>query len=477
MDKKDFYVLPDIISLDKWLLFSTNSSALIKVSDIIGKYFLLIKAGVSHNDAIKHLSKDSNKDVKKLLSEVLESKEIFPKSPVFPDFKKEGLEVIWLHVSHTCNANCKYCYASKGKYFYKEDEKDIYMNEDVAKAAVNFLFEFSNGKKKLGIQFFGGEPLMSFNVIRKTVEYANKIAQSKKVKISYGITTNFYLATKEIIDFLNHNDFSVLISIDGDNFIQKFMRPPQSDNSFEFLWKNLKYAYFTFKNPRKIFVRSTITSFYPFPYEISKYFYNNTPIRNISISIVSSNDKKLVLDEENKIIYAIQNQRLADLYVKSLYKNDWFNVINFTSYIKMIYDANGGYKCNMGNASVNIDPKGDVYLCQWLIGNDKFKLGNINSVNKIDFLKGIRNNKYLHEINVMRKPFCKDCWARHLCGGGCMGRAFTYYNNHLHIDNSICWYTKLNIITAIEIISILQHKKLLNKVVKFSYEKERSNYE
>lgn len=471
--------MPDTVEYGKWLLFSTNSSALIKVSDAIGKYFMLIRNGSTHNYAIKYLVTTENVDKKNLamkIDKLVHNKKVFPKKPLFPDFKNDGLEMLWLHMSHACNAACRYCYAGQGKYFYQDHGRNMMMDDATAREAVNFLFKFACGKKELAIQFFGGEPLMNFDTIRRTVDYADALSKKYGVKLFYGITTNFYLANREMIDFFQEHGFSILVSIDGPAFVQKFLRPTKNGVDYgDSLWRNLQYTFTRFKNHEKLIIRSSITSFFPFPYQIARYFYSNTPVRNISISPVSSKGQ-FEFGEEDKTIYITENQKLAELYLNSLTNRDWLNILNFTSFVKQFYNATGGYKCGMGIRSVNVDPAGNIYLCQWVMGKEEFKLGNIRTIEKTTFFRQVAKNKYLHELNVTRKPICRDCWARFLCGGGCMGRAVMQNKDYLYVDPLTCWYSKLNITTAMSIMSELQLRGTLSTVINSGSAKEEKEY-
>lgn len=326
------------------------------------------------------------------------------------------VKALCLHIAHTCNLNCSYCFASQGKY---HGERAL-MSFDVGKRALDFLIENSGTRRNLEVDFFGGEPLMNFDVVKKLVEYARSIEKEKNKNFRFTLTTNGVLVDKDVIDFANREMSNVVLSLDGRKEVHDRYRVDYSGNGS---WNKIVPKFQEFVKARggkNYYMRGTFTHANPDFLEDIKTMLDLGFTELSMEPVVAAEGDPAALTEADKPIVLKQYEELARLMLKRDKEGR-----PFTFYHYMI-DLKGGpciYKrisgCGSGTEYMAVTPWGDLYPCHQFVGDEKFKLG--------DIWKGVDNTAVQNEFascNVYAREDCRDCWARLYCSGGCAANAY-----------------------------------------------------
>ena len=326
------------------------------------------------------------------------------------------VKALCLHIAHTCNLNCAYCFASQGKY---HGDRAV-MSYEVGKRALDFLIENSGTRRNLEVDFFGGEPLMNFDVVKQLVAYARSVEKEHGKNFRFTLTTNGLLIDDDVIDFANRECANVVLSLDGRKEIHDRYRVDYAGNgSFERIvpkFQKLVEA----REGKNYYMRGTFTHANPDFLKDNQQMLD-LGFRELSMEpVVCAPGDPAELTEEDLPIVLEQYEKLAELMLEEDKKGT-----PFTFYHYMI-DLTGGpciYKrisgCGSGTEYMAVTPWGDLYPCHQFVGEEKFKLGDIWS--------GVTNTAVQDEFaacNVYAHPECRDCWARLYCSGGCAANAY-----------------------------------------------------
>ena len=335
------------------------------------------------------------------------------------DLKKKTsgvVKALCLHVAHTCNLNCSYCFASQGKY---HGDRAL-MSLEVGKRALDFLIEHSGTRTNLEVDFFGGEPLMNFDVVKELVAYARVREKECGKNFRFTLTTNGVLIDDDVIDFANRECSNVVLSLDGRKEIHDRFRV---DHAGRGSWEQIVPKFQRLVEARegkKYYMRGTFTHANPdFLKDIEEML--RLGFTELSMEpVVCAPDDPSALTEEDLPIVLEQYEKLAELMLKRHREGK-----PFTFYHYMI-DLKGGpciYKrisgCGSGTEYMAVTPWGDLYPCHQFVGEERFKLGNV--------FDGVDNTTVQDEFmacNVYSRPECKDCWAKLYCSGGCAANAY-----------------------------------------------------
>lgn len=326
------------------------------------------------------------------------------------------VKALCLHIAHTCNLNCSYCFASQGKY---HGERAL-MSYEVGKRALDFLIENSGTRINLEVDFFGGEPLMNFDVVKQLVAYARSIEKEKNKNFRFTLTTNGVLVDDDVIEFSNREMSNVVLSLDGRKEVHDRYRVDYAGNGS---WEKIVPKFQKFVNARggkNYYMRGTFTHANPDFLEDIKTMLD-LGFSELSMEpVVAASDDPSALTEADKPVVMKQYEDLAKLMLERDKEGK-----PFTFYHYMI-DLKGGpciYKrisgCGSGTEYMAVTPWGDLYPCHQFVGDEKFKLGDIWS--------GVNNKKIQDEFascNVYAREECRDCWARLYCSGGCAANAY-----------------------------------------------------
>ena len=339
--------------------------------------------------------------------------------PLAGKFKEKSGDVIkalCLHVAHTCNLNCAYCFASQGKY---NGERAV-MSFEVGKQALDFLVKHSGKRHNLEVDFFGGEPLMNFQVVKDLVAYARSIEKEAGKNFRFTLTTNGMLIDDDVIDFANREMSNVVLSLDGRKEVHDRYRVDYAGNGS---WERIVPKFQKLVRERggkNYYMRGTFTHHNPdFLQDIRQML--DLGFTELSMEpVVCAPDDPTALTEEDRRIVLDQYEKLAELMLERECEGR-----PFTFYHYMI-DLSGGpciYKrisgCGSGTEYMAVTPWGDLYPCHQFVGDEHFRLG--------DIWHGLDNPEVQKEFascNVYAKPECRDCWAKLYCSGGCAANAF-----------------------------------------------------
>lgn len=326
------------------------------------------------------------------------------------------IKALCLHIAHTCNLNCAYCFASQGKY---HGERAL-MSFEVGKRALDFLIENSGSRRNLEVDFFGGEPLMNFDVVKRLVEYARSIEKEKNKNFRFTLTTNGVLVDDDVIDFANREMSNVVLSLDGRREVHDRYRVDYAGNGS---WDKIVPKFQKFvaaRGGKNYYMRGTFTHANPDFLEDIKVMLD-LGFSELSMEpVVAAEGDPAALTEEDKAIVLKQYEKLAELMLRRDKEGK-----PFTFYHYMI-DLKGGpciYKrisgCGSGTEYMAVTPWGDLYPCHQFVGDEKFKLG--------DIWNGVSNTEIQKEFascNVYAREECRDCWAKLYCSGGCAANAY-----------------------------------------------------
>ncbi len=326
------------------------------------------------------------------------------------------IKALCLHVAHVCNLNCSYCFASQGKY---HGERAL-MSFETGKRALDFLVEHSGSRKNLEVDFFGGEPLMNFQVVKDLVAYARSIEPETGKHFRFTLTTNGMLVDDDVIDFCNRECHNVVLSLDGRKEIHDRFRRDYAGNGS---WDRIVPKFQRFVEARGgkgYYMRGTFTHANPdFLKDIETML--DLGFTELSMEpVVCASDDPSALTEADKPIVMEQYEKLAKLMLQRDAEGR-----PFTFYHYMI-DLTGGpciYKrisgCGSGTEYMAVTPWGDLYPCHQFVGEEAFKLGDIYT--------GVTNHAVQDQFaacNVYAREECRTCWARLYCSGGCAANAY-----------------------------------------------------
>ncbi len=334
------------------------------------------------------------------------------------DYKNNSnvVKALCLHIAHTCNLNCSYCFASQGKY---QGERAM-MSFEVGKQACDFLIANSGTRRNLEVDFFGGEPLMNWDVVKQLVAYARSIEKEHNKNFRFTLTTNGMLIDDEIIDFLNKEMSNVVLSLDGRRDVHDHFRKDYAGNgSYDKIVP--KFQRLVEKRGGKdYYVRGTFThNNVDFTNDI--FHMADLGFTELSMEpVVCPPDDPYALTAEDLPKVLEQYEILAKEMIKRKKEGR-----PFTFYHYMLDLTNGPciYKritgCGSGTEYMSVTPWGELYPCHQFVGDPKYSLGNI--------WDGVKNKEAQDEFrycNAYARPECKDCWAKFYCSGGCAANAY-----------------------------------------------------
>ncbi len=326
------------------------------------------------------------------------------------------IKALCLHVAHTCNLNCAYCFASQGKF---HGERAL-MPFETGKRALDFLIEHSGSRHNLEVDFFGGEPLMNWEVVKRLVAYARSIEKEAGKNFRFTLTTNGVGIDDDVIDFCNREMSNVVLSLDGRKEVHDRYRVDyQGRGSFDVVapkFQKLVKA----RGGKNYYMRGTFTHGNPdFLKDIEAML--DLGFTELSMEpVVCAPEDPAALTEEDKPIVMEQYEKLAMLMRERQKEGRPFTFYHYMLDLKSgpcIYKRVSG--CGSGTEYMAVTPWGDLYPCHQFVGEEKFRLGSV--------FEGVVNHAVQEEFracNVYARPDCADCWAKLYCAGGCAANAY-----------------------------------------------------
>lgn len=401
----------------------------------------------------KYEDKYDKKDIKEAYDEIISLRDegyLFTEKVKKEEVKYHPSNIIkamCLHVSHDCDLRCRYCFASQGDF---KGHRGL-MSYEVGKRALDFLVENARFRKNLEVDFFGGEPLLNFPVIKKLVEYGHQLNEKHNKNIRFTITTNGMQLDDEKIDFINENMVNVVMSLDGRKSINDNMRPTiNNKGSYDIIVPKFKKL-IEKRGNKDYYIRGTFTSKNLDFMKDAMSFYDEG-FKNISIEpVVTDMKKSYALREEHLETVLQEYERFSKEYIKIKKRGEDFHFFHY------MIDLDEGpclakrsVGCGAGTEYISVTPSGDIYPCHQFVGEKKFILGNI--------YEGIKNREIPKEFssaNVFEKEDCSKCWAKFYCSGGCHANAY-YNNNTIHKPFKLgCEMEKKRVECAISILANL----------------------
>ena len=377
------------------------------------------------NAVIKKLSKSYKaEDIEECYEEIVElynDKILFSED----DYEKYALTSVaspiksmCLHVSHDCNLRCEYCFASTGDF----GGGRMLMDLETGKKAIDFLMKMSANRETLELDFFGGEPLMNFEVVKQIVAYAREEEKKYKKKIRFTITTNGMLLTEDKFDFINEEMSNVVLSIDGRKNVNDRVRcRVDGSGSYDRIIENYK-KFVPLRGDKDYYVRGTYTKYnLDFSEDVMHLFEQG--FEQISVEPVMA---------DPKMPYAISDGDLPKIFKEYEILSEKITKIRnegrFINFFHFMLDLDQGpcaikrlKGCGCGNEYVAVAPDGDIYPCHQFVGIEQFKMGNVND-GTFDY--GIKED--FSRAHVYTKPECVKCWAKFFCSGGCNANNYLY---------------------------------------------------
>lgn len=343
---------------------------------------------------------------------------------------RSPLKAMCLHVSHDCNLRCKYCFAGQGVY---GGEKKI-MSAEVAKAAIDFLIENSKGRHNLELDFFGGEPLMNFDVVKQTVEYGRSLEKKHNKLFRFTITTNGVLLNDEVSEFLNKEMKNVVLSLDGRREINDAMRPNAGGRgSYDTIVP--KYQRFVeLRGDKEYYIRGTYTK-NNLDFAQDVLHMAGLGFDQLSVEpVISDPSLPFSIREEDLPRVFEEYDKLAKIILEKKKKGHCFNFFHF------MIDLDQGpcaikrlRGCGCGNEYAAVDPDGNVFPCHQFVGHPEWRMGSV--------LTGEYNlemkDRFAHST-VYDKEQCLNCWAKFYCSGGCNANNQQYEGDILHAHTLSC---------------------------------------
>ena len=328
------------------------------------------------------------------------------------------VKAMCLHIAHDCNLRCEYCFASTGDF----GEGRKLMTLDTGKKAIDFLIEKSEDRQNLELDFFGGEPLMNWEVVKQIVEYARGREKECNKKFRFTITTNGILLTDDKIEYINEEMSNVVLSIDGRKEVNDRMRKRvDGSGSYDKIANNFKKLVDA-RGDKEYYVRGTYTKY--------NLDFSNDVMHLYELGFDQISVEPVMGDSSEP--YAITNGDLAKVFKEYEVLADKLNKVyaegKFVNFFHFMVDLDQGpcaikrlRGCGCGNEYVAITPDADIYPCHQFVGLENFKMGNLDDGT---FNTDIKN--VFASTHVYSKPECKKCWAKFYCSGGCNANNYIY---------------------------------------------------
>lgn len=354
-------------------------------------------------------------------AEMLYTEDIY--EPYIEDFKKREtvVKALCLHIAHDCNLACKYCFAEEGEYHGRR----AIMSYEVGKKALDFLVKNSGNRVNLEVDFFGGEPLMNWQVVKDLVAYGRSLEEPYHKKFRFTLTTNGVLLNDEILEFANKEMANIVLSIDGRKEVHDFMRPHRGGQGSydEIVPKYIRVA--ETRNQMDYYVRGTFTH-HNLDFSKDVLHLADLGFKQISVEPVVADEKEEYAIKEADIPLILkQYDELAKEIIKRKKEGKGFNFFHF------MIDLEGGpcvakrlSGCGSGTEYLAVTPWGDFYPCHQFVGMEQFLMGNVDD--------GIINTGIREEFktcNVYAKEKCKTCFAKFYCSGGCAANSYNFHGS------------------------------------------------
>ena len=441
------------------IVLDVNSGAIHVVDDVTYDVIALYE-GHTREEIVNSLrERYPETEVEEALDEVqmlVANEELFTKDTYenyIMDFKKRPtvVKALCLHIAHDCNLACQYCFAEEGEYHGRR----ALMSFEVGKKALDFLIANSGNRRNLEVDFFGGEPLMNWQVVKDLVAYGREQEKLHDKKFRFTLTTNGVLLNDEVMEFCNREMGNVVLSIDGRKEVHDKMRPfRKGAGSYDLIVPKFQ-QFAESRHQDKYYVRGTFTH-YNLDFSEDVLHLADLGFKQISVEPVVAEPKEpYAIREEDLPKLFEEYDKLAVEMIRRHKSGEDFNFFHF------MIDLEGGpcvakrlSGCGSGTEYLAVTPWGDFYPCHQFVGNEKFLLGNVD--------EGILNTDIRDEFkccNVYAKEKCRKCFARFYCSGGCAANAYNFSGDICGAYDIGCELQKKRIECAIMIKAAEEEQK------------------
>ena len=361
------------------------------------------------------------------------------------------VKALCLHIAHDCNLACRYCFAEEGEYHGRR----ALMSFEVGKAALDFLIANSGSRRNLEVDFFGGEPLLNFDVVKRLVAYGREQEKLHDKKFRFTLTTNGVLLDDEVMEFANREMANVVLSIDGRKEIHDKMRPfRKGAGSYELIVPKFQKLAES-RNQDRYYVRGTFTH-HNLDFSKDVLHLADLGFRQISVEpVVAQPEDDYALQEADVPKLLEEYDTLAAEMLKRHREGKDFNFFHF------MIDLKGGpcvakrlSGCGSGTEYLAVTPWGDFYPCHQFVGDEAFLMGNVTD--------GIQNKQLQNQFkrcNVYAKEKCRECFARFYCSGGCAANSYHFHGSITDVYDIGCELQKKRIECAIMLKAALAEEE------------------
>lgn len=409
------------------IVLDVNSGAIHVVDDISYDVIELFESNTPDEIVNKLQDTYSADEIKEAIEEVQALKDeeaLFTKDTYenyIIDFKKRPtvVKALCLHIAHDCNLACKYCFAEEGEYHGRR----ALMDYETGKQALDFLIANSGHRRNLEVDFFGGEPLMNWDVVKQLVAYGREQEKLHDKHFRFTLTTNGVLLNDEVMEFANKEMDNVVLSIDGRKEVNDMMRPfRKGAGSYDLIVpKFQKFA--ESRNQQRYYVRGTFTH-NNLDFSKDVLHLADLGFKQISVEpVVAPDTEDYALREEDLPALFEEYDNLAAEMVRRKKEGEDFNFFHF------MIDLEGGpcvakrlSGCGSGTEYLAVTPWGDLYPCHQFVGNEKFLMGNV-----WDGVKATEIRDEFKCCNVYAKDKCRECFAKFYCSGGCAANSYNFH--------------------------------------------------
>ena len=438
------------------MVLDVNSGSVHVVDDCVYDVLSCMNEGKNAEETAEALSsKYAEQDITEAREEIQEladngmlfTKDIYENAIDQFSNRPTVVKALCLHIAHDCNLACRYCFAEEGEYHGRR----ALMSLEVGKKALDFLIANSGSRRNLEVDFFGGEPLMNWDVVKQLVAYGREQEKLHNKNFRFTLTTNGVLLNDEVMEFCNREMGNVVLSLDGRPEVNDKMRPFRNGKgSYELIVpKFQKFA--DSRNQNNYYVRGTFTR-ENLDFSQDVIHFADLGFKQMSIEpVVASPEEPYAIREEDLPKIMEEYDKLAVEYIKRQKEGRGFNFFHF------MLDLNQGpcvakrlSGCGSGTEYLAVTPWGDLYPCHQFVGEEKFLLGNVDD--------GITNTEVRDEFklcNVYAKDKCRDCFARFYCSGGCAANSYNFHGSILDAYDIGCEMQKKRIECAIMIKAAL----------------------
>ena len=410
------------------IVLDVESGAVHVVDDITYDVISLYEEN-SADEIISKLKSSYNEDeIRECISEVkelVEDGQLFTEDiyePFVEKFKEKRQTVVkalCLHIAHDCNLACKYCFAEEGEYHGRR----ALMSFEVGKKALDFLVANSGNRVNLEVDFFGGEPLMNWDVVKQLVAYGRSLEKPNNKKFRFTLTTNGVLLNDEVMEFVNKEMSNVVLSFDGRKEVNDRMRPFRTGKgSYDLIVPKFQKLAES-RNQTNYYIRGTFTRNNLDFSEDVKHFAD-LGFKQMSIEpVVGPEEDPYSIREQDLPQIMEEYDKLALEYIDRYKKGNGFNFFHFMIDLTQgpcVYKRLSG--CGSGTEYLAVTPWGDFYPCHQFVGNEDFLMGNVDEgITKPEIVKEFGN------CNVYSKEKCKNCFAKFYCSGGCAANSYNFH--------------------------------------------------